>query len=147
MINKDKFFEIKEKYGTFTTWAVWNSENESDTKIIEDNISELHSNWILIGLNISKPVKVWGNFRGGKHDRKLKKAFSNTYILGAYMTDLIKKSEKSSNEIVKAIKQGTLNIKEHVKSFVEEVNFVGVNEKTKFIVFGDTARNLYDEHY
>ena len=59
----------------------------------------------------------------------------------------MQKSEKSSAEIEKAVKQGNLDISEHVKSFVEEVKFVGVNEKTKFIVFGDTARNLYDEYY
>lgn len=147
MITKSKFEEIKKIYGRFSTWAIWDENNESDTEIIENNIDKLHTNWIIIGLNISKPVGVWGNFRGGKHDRKIKTAFSNTNILGSYMTDLIKKSEKSSTEIEKEVKQGNLDISEQVKSFVEEVRFVGVNDKTKFIIFGDTARNLYDEYY
>jgi len=147
MISETKFIEIRERFGEFATWAIWNSENESDTKIIEQNIDELHTKWVLIGLNISKPVKVWGNFRGGKHDRKLKIAFRNTNISGAYMTDLIKKIEKSSSEIEKEIKQGNLNISEQVNNLVEELNLVGVTNKTKFIIFGDTARNLYDEYY
>ncbi len=147
MISKSKFEEIKKSYGTFSTWAIWNDNNEADTEIIEQNISLLHTKWVLIGLNISKPVKVWGNFRGGKHDRKLKAAFGNTNISGAYMTDLIKKSEKSSTKIENDIKQGNLNIAKQVKSFVKELNFVGVNSKTKFIIFGDMARNLYDEYY
>ena len=58
MISKRKFEEIKKKYGEFATWAIWNIENEADTVIIEQNISALHTNWILIGLNISKPVKI-----------------------------------------------------------------------------------------
>lgn len=147
MITKIKLEQIKENYGKFSTWAIWNDKNEADTEIIEKNISLLHTNWVLIGLNISKPVKVWGNFRGGQHDRKLKIAFSNTNISGAYMTDLIKRVEKSSTEIENEIKQGNLNLSEQVNSFVEELNFVGVNAKTKFIVFGDMARNLYDEFY
>src|SRR5690554_5340017 len=106
MITKSKFEEIKKIYGRFSTWAIWDENNESDTEIIENNIDKLHTNWIIIGLNISKPVGVSGNFRGGKHDRKIKTAFSNTNILGSYMTDLIKKSEKSSTEIEKEVKQG-----------------------------------------
>jgi len=147
MITKNKFELIKKIYGQFSSWAIWNVNNEADTEIIEQNISLLHTKWILIGLNISKPVKVWGNFRGGKHDRKIKIAFRNTNISGSYMTDLIKKSEKSSSEIEKEIKQGYLDISEQVKSFVDELNFVGVNDKTKFIIFGNIARNLYDEYY
>jgi len=147
MITKNKIEQIKKKYGRFSTWAIWNDNNESDTEIIEQNIPLLHTKWVLIGLNMSKPVKVWGNFRGGKHDRKIKIAFRNTYFSGAYMTDLIKISKKSSIEIDKGIKQGSLDMSKQVKIFVEELNFVGVNDKTKFIIFGNMARNLYDEYY
>lgn len=147
MISKDKYLNIKNKYGKFASWAIWNSENESNTEIIEQNINKLHCNWVIIGLNISKPVGVWGNFRGGKHDRKIKLAFTNTEISGAYMTDLIKKIEKSSKEIEKEIKTKKFDITKHVKSFVEELKFVGINNNTKFIIFGNTARFIYDEFY
>ena len=56
MITKSKFEEIKKIYGLFSTWAIWDENNQSDTEIIENNIEKLHTNWIIIGLNISKQV-------------------------------------------------------------------------------------------
>ena len=147
MISESKFLEIRNKYGEFASWAIWNTDNESDTKIFDQNIQKLHTNWVLIGLNISKPVRIWGNFRGGKHDRKIKYAFSNTSIFGAYMTDLIKKSEISANKILKGIETGDIDLSIQIITFVEELKCVGVNENTKFIIFGATARTVYDEYY
>ena len=147
MIDRVKFDKIKAKFGEFVSWALWNNEDESDINIIEHNLPLLNVNWILIGLNISKPVRVWGNFRGGKHDRKLKIAFNNSFVRGSYMTDLIKKVEKSSTAIKKELKCDELDISKHVKSFTEELNTIGVNDKTKFIIFGNVARNIYDEYY
>lgn len=147
MIDRVKFDEIKTKFGAFVSWALWNNEDESDINIIEHNLPLLNVNWILIGLNISKPVRVWGNFRGGKHDRKLKIAFNNSFVRGSYMTDLIKKVEKSSTEIEKELRCGELDISKHVKFFTEELELLCVNDKTKFIVFGNVARNIYDEYY
>lgn len=149
MFSKNHYDQIKNKYGQFASWAIWHTKDESDTNIIDQNIHKLHSNWILIGLNISKPITnlMWGNFRGGKHDRKLKIAFNNTDISGAYMTDLIKYEEKNSTEIDILIKNEQLNVSEHIKYFVEELKFVGINEKTKFIIFGGKTRELYDKYY
>ncbi len=147
MICKNKFDDIKKKYGNFSTWAIWNFKDEKDTSIIEQNLSKLHTNWVIIGLNISQPVDSLANFRGGKHDRKLKYAFNNTFISGSYMTDLIKSVEVKSSEILKDIKSSKIDINAQVSYFNEELKFVCVNEETKFIIFGNAAKNIYDNFY
>jgi len=82
-----EYLYLKEKYGNVASWALWNDDNEKDTSIIEENIGLLHSRFVGIGLNISKPVSTWSNFRGGKHDRKLRKTFNNGRLKGFYLTD------------------------------------------------------------
>jgi hypothetical protein len=142
-----EFKAIRDKYGKFSTWAIWDHQFEKDTAIIDENINLLHSKYVLIGLNVSQAVGVWGNFRGGSHDRKIKYAFNSLqHIRGAYMTDLIKIVQTSSTKIATTFNCEHI-IKEHVESFRNELESVKVTSKSKFIIFGSTARELYDEYY
>ncbi len=139
---------IKSQNGKYASWAIWDFENESNTSIIEKNLSQLHSNFILIGLNISKEVGIWENFRGGKHDRKIKYAFNSIpEIKGAYMTDLIKKIEVDSNNIYTDILNKKINLEQNLNHFINELALLKITSKTKFILFGNTARELYDTYY
>jgi len=137
---------IKNKFGNYSSWAVWNYKDEMDISVIEKSL--LHSNYVIVGLNLSSPVDVWCNFRGGKHDRKIKYAFNSVkHIKGAYMTDLIKKVEVKSKNILDDVKSGLINIDQHVFNFNEEMKTLKINSKTKFIIFGDIAREIYDNYY
>jgi hypothetical protein len=148
MYNKAEIERIKEEFGKFSSWAIWDFQNEKNTKVIEENLNLLHSNFVFIGLNISKEIDIWKNFRSGKHDRKLKYAFNSAkQIKGAYMTDLIKKVELNSKNIVSEVKDGRINIESHIKIFKAELEKVKVTPKSKFIIFGSAARDLYDEYY
>lgn len=136
MYSKDKYKELLMKYGDYASWAIWDDNNVRDTSIIEKNIMELHSKYVLLGLNASgNLMSKWSNFHFVRHDRKLRFACNNTELRGSYMTDIFKGvvepkssfiSEKLSDEI----------IQENVELFNQEMKDVNVNDKTIIIVFG-----------
>ena len=64
MYSKAEIEKIKKEFGKFSSWAIWDSQNEKNTSVIEENLQLLHSNFIFLGLNISKEIDIWGNFRG-----------------------------------------------------------------------------------
>lgn len=144
-----KIDNIKNKYGSFSSWAIWNYNDIEDINIIDLNKSLLHNNYVLIGLNISKATTIWGNFhKKGSHDRKLMYAFNSfTIIKGAYMTDLIKYAEVNSKNIVEKIKNKEIDIDKSVTEFVTELRELEISSKTKFIIFGDSAREIYNRYY
>lgn len=148
MFNKVEIEKIKDEFGKFSSWAIWDFQNEKNTTTIENNLELLHSNYVFIGLNISKEVGIWDNFRGGKHDRKIKYAFNTIrHIKGAYMTDLIKKVEVDSTNLLKEIKDGKIDILKQVNILRNELNLIKVTSKSKFIIFGNVAREIYDEYF
>ena len=63
------------------------------------------------------------------------------------MTDLIKSVEVHSIDLLNKIKQGNINIKTQIDTFIRELNLVKVTPKSKFIIFGNIARELYDEYF
>ena len=148
MFNKLEIEKIKNEFGKFSSWAIWDFQNEKNTTIIENNVELLHNNYVFIGLNISKEVGIWENFRGGKHDRKIKYAFNSIiHIKGAYMTDLIKEVEVESTNLLKKINVGTVDILKQVNILRSELNLINVTSKSKFIIFGNVAREIYDEYF
>lgn len=137
MYSKLEFDRLTEKYGKFASWALWDKTDESNTKIIKQNIDLLNSKYVGIGLNISQPVSVWSNFRGGKHDRKLKYAFNDFKYRGFYLTDIFKGIvESKSKVILKQINNNQISINEHLEYFIEEMKAIKINKSTIFIVFG-----------
>lgn len=140
-----EYENLKQKYGNVASWVLWNNDDETDPSIIEENINLLNSRYV--GLNISKPVTTWSNFRGGKHGRKIKRAFINTAIKGFYLTDFFKNIvEKDSSLIEQAIKKNEIDIEVHVEFFIEEMKNVKVNDETVFLTFGNLTYNLFDTY-
>ncbi len=137
MYNLDEYKELTSKYGSVASWAIWNDENLSDTSIIDLNFNELNSKYILLGLNISKPLKdkSWINFHSGKHDRKLKQACNHSILRGSYMTDIFKCIDNPNSADFRRSLTDRV-IRENVDSFIQEMQDVKVNEKSQFIVFG-----------
>jgi len=145
--SKSDFEYLTKKYGKYASWAIWNSEDEKDTKVIFTNKSLLNTKYVGVGLNISNPVKTWGNFRGGKHDRKLKQAFNESTIRGFYLTDIIKgvKDANSSN-VLRKIRNNEINIREQMNFFIEEMCDIQITSKTTFIIFGNAAYYLFNKY-
>lgn len=145
-----EFEELTEKHGAWASWAIWEYEKlrirEKSTDIILSNIEALNVRNVIIGLNISNQVDVWGNFRGGKHDRKLKYAFNDTAIRGAYMTDLFRIEMKESTSLAKKLKIQPELISENVLRFVDEMGDLKITAETRFILMG-TEESILGKYY
>jgi hypothetical protein len=148
MYSLSELEKIRDEFGKFSSWALWNFQNEGDVEIIENNRESLHSNYVIIGLNISKKVETWKNFREGIHDRKVKYAFNSVkHIRGAYMTDLIKEVQVDSSVLLNKINNGEIEVKNHVDHLIKEFQAIKITTNSKFIIFGNVARELYDEYF
>ncbi|WP_316819423.1 hypothetical protein [Pedobacter gandavensis] len=145
-----EFEKLTEKHGAWASWAIWEYEKsrigEKSTDIIYSNIEALNVRNVIIGLNISNGVEVWGNFRGGKHDRKLKYAFNDTAIRGAYMTDLFRIKMKESTSLAKELKINPELIPENVLRFVDEMRDLKITSETRFILMG-TEESVLGKYY
>ena len=120
--------------------------NPKDLSIIERSISDLHTNVVIVGLNISQALADdWLNYHTEGHDRKLRYAFNRSPYRGAYMTDIIKRVEVKSRNIQNEIKFGTLNLDSHLNNFREEMRIVGANKKSLFILLGNLAYDLFNK--
>ncbi len=153
-----EFEELTEKHGAWASWAIWECEKsrirEKSTDIIYLNIEVLNVRNVIIGLNISKEVEVWGNFRGGKHDRKLKYAFNDTAVRGAYMTDLFRIKMKDSTNLAKQLAIKPKLIQGNVLRFVDEMRDLKITAETRFILMGKEDsilgrfyRNEFQKHF
>lgn len=92
MYDIDEYNSLTSKYGSYASWAIWNYEQSTDTAIIDQNFDQLHSKFVLLGLNISRPLtdKPWSNFHDNTHARKIKYACNDTKLRGSYITDIFK---------------------------------------------------------
>ena len=139
-----KLKELAKKYGRWSSWAIWNENNLDDTSIISQQVDKLHTNYVIVALNMSKELSIeWSNFHAckrGCHDGKLRSAFngSNSEVRGAYMTDLLKMIDKNSKNISLILSETSHDdiIKKQKEDFKQELKNVGVTEKSKFILIG-----------
>ncbi|HNO71524.1 MAG TPA: hypothetical protein PKO16_07135 [Bacteroidia bacterium] len=150
--NSSQFQNITEKYGRYGGWAIWDFVRsrvlEASTDCVYSNISLLNSKHIIVGLNVSASINGnWRNFRGGKHDRKLKYAFNDTFLRGSYITDLYKDIiDPDSLSFHNKIKGEKEIIQQHVDSFVQEMSDIGANSETIYIVLG-TEKSVTGNHF
>lgn len=137
---KESELEKLAEHGKWASWAIWeygkSRISEKSIGVILSNIEDLNVRNVVIGLNISKPVELWGNFRGGKHDRKLKYAFNDTAIRGAYMTDLFRIQTEKSTNLAQELRIKQELIPENVLRFVDEMRDLKITPETRFILMG-----------
>jgi hypothetical protein len=147
-VSRVDFELLRQKYGGFASWAIWDPRDKSDESIINRCQHELNARTVMVGLNISAPLTVpWSNFHIGRNDRKLEFAFNESEFRGAYMTDLIKAEvEVSSAELMRRIRNGSINIGPHLAFFRQEMADVGATGESNFILFGSDVKNLFRQH-
>lgn len=140
MYTEIKYEELKKKYGSCSSWAIWNEKDQKDTNVIKQNIKELNTNYVFVGLNIASLLREppWSNFHGGKHDRKLMYACNDTKQLrGSYLTDIFKNLPRSkASEVKKYLKENPKFLEKNVASFKKEMDDIKVNKDTVFVVLG-----------
>lgn len=137
MYDVKKYNDLIAKYGHYSSWAIWNNEDSHDTGIIDKNIDQLHSKYVLLGLNMSRALtrKPWSNFHDNTHSRKIRYACNDTKLRGSYITDIFKDiANPSSGNFFKTISEDV--IKDNVNFFNQEMRDIGINSDTKFVVFG-----------
>lgn len=136
-ISTELFEAIKQEYGCMSSWAIW-----------EEMLPHLmHTNTIFVGYNISKKIMTpFGNFHEGKNDYRIKDAIRGTLFEGSYMTDIIKDfEEKSSNNMQQYLKEHPEFLKENIRSFMNELEFIGAKNPI-LIAFGNNCYTLLKTH-
>lgn len=154
-MNETQYLRLLPKYGDYSSWAIWDHEDEADPTIIESHIEELNANHVFIAYNASRKEgflrdKAWANFRGWKHDRKLKYACNDTNDLrGSYLTDLFKGiKESDSRKVQNYLTDDVVN--KNVSCFLQEIADIGTTKKTVFVVLGvydSDIGKLFREHF
>ena len=148
MYTKKEYNYLKKKYGQYSSWAIWNCDEDKkchiskqrDTALIDTHCRELHTRYVFLGLNIASPLKEapWSNFHGGKNDRKLVYACNNNKKLrGAYLTDIFKGIPTTrATQLERKIKGDPKIIQKHVDLFNKEMADIKVTRDTVFIILG-----------
>ena len=138
-MTKKLFLKIKNQYSKFSSFAIWDKNDIGNIKIIEQNLSRLHSRFVFVGLNASAFVKPFGNFhyihRGGRDGWLAESLGVAPLFRGAYMTDIFK-NDKSPRQ--NDVDMGKKNSVKNIKDFQREVQLVAT-KNTVLIAFGRKA--------
>lgn len=149
MFNISEFNDLTTKYGSFASWAMWDYNNQNDSSIINQYIAQLHSKFILLGLNISQPLinKPWSNFHSGPSNvRKLKYACNDNILRGSYITDIFKGvTEPKSTKIVNILTDRIID--DNVSLFNHEMNDIKINGISQFIIFGKLTAQCFNRYF
>lgn len=150
MYNYKEYEKLKKKYGPYSSWAIWDECNQKDTSVIETNLNELNTNYVFVGLNISRLLREpsWSNFHGGRHDRKLMYACNDTKLRGSYITDIFKDLPKTrASEVKKYLEEHPKFLEENVSSFKKEMVDIEISRDTVFVVLGNDARRYFKKYF
>lgn len=149
MYTKVEYQRLAVKYGGFASWAMWDYQNSKDTAVIDKNFDQLHSKFILLGLNISRPLSnkpPWSNFHDNSHARKIMYACNDTQLYGSYMTDIFKGIvEPISTKIGNNLTDKT--IRENVNYFKQEMVDIKLKDDSQFIIFGELALQYFAKYF
>lgn len=159
MISEQLFQFIKEKYGRFSSWALWKDpdtkakSNIDDLSILDPEknpllFQTLHTDVVMIGLNFSRPVVdsiPFINFHDSyksAQDYKIRYAFRNTFFYGAYMTDVIKGYEcKESGKLKDQLKKQREIVYQNLENLRGELLDVN-HDKPIILAFGEYTFKL-----
>jgi hypothetical protein len=147
-MDRRAFEELEKKYAQHASWAIWDSNDLEDTNVIRQNLADLKTSVVMVALNISRALSgQWRNFHSRDHARKLMYAFNQSPYRGAYMTDLIKAYvEPRSARLQTQLSDGHVGLSPHLETFHKEMNDLGANTHTLFILFGGQVTELFNTH-
>lgn len=166
LVDLEKFESIKSLYGGVASWACWAPQSDMkraksgigdlsifDPKNTNNAISALHTNFVLVGLNISRDDvsdKPWRNFHSNDKnatDYKIRLMLASTKLWGSYMTDIFKDfPEPKSQKVIEYCAKHPVELQAQVSSFHEEIEFVCEN-KPILIAFGNVVFQILTENF
>src|SRR5258708_3338451 len=158
MIDIQQFENIKQKHGSYASWAVWADASEKPKSNMGDVshfnnegvLSLLRNNVVMVGLNISRPVsEPFINFHDPNpraNDFKIRYAFKESSYYGAYMTDIIKFLEEvDSTNVLKYLRERPEIIEKNLETFREEMQDLKAVAPV-ILAFGEDAHKLLSEN-
>jgi hypothetical protein len=155
MVSREKFEEIKEKYGYWSSWALWAEvgdapkSNIGDLSIFEGDefLNNLNTEFVLVGLNIAradieKPLANFHSSLSRAQDYKIRYAVKDTLLCGAYMTDVIKDfNEVDSGKLVTYLKNNKQFELDNIQVFKKEIQDLGA-ENPILVALGDATYDI-----
>jgi hypothetical protein len=162
MISAEVFEAVKREYGNCASWAVWAEvgatpkSNLGDLTVLDPALNPtllhtLHTNFVLLGLNISHPITCsLANFHKDKPTGpayKIRYALKGTPLWGAYMTDVIKNfAEPISGNMLTYIRQHPDFERAQIEKLRAELALVGATHPV-LVAFGQIAHTLLQRHF
>lgn len=160
-ISRERFDALQAKWGAHSSWAVWKtaSPDEKPKAHIGDRsvlnpdtnvelLDVLNPAIVMVGLNASSREgngEPWANFHDADpnaNDFKLRFAFEETWLWGAYMTDaLVNFPETDSRKVLSYTKANPDEVAKQLGRFEEELHDLGATSPL-VIVFGGGAYDL-----
>lgn len=148
MYSKNEYKNLTAKYGSYASWAIWDYKDASNTKIIDENVDQLHSHFVLLGLNISRTLDMssWSNFHDNSYARRLKYACNDNRLRGSYITDIFKDiAEPNAANLKQILTEKKVN--QDLTFFNQEMQDIKANSTTQFIVFGSLAAHFFKKYF
>ena len=159
MVDKAKFCFMKQKYGLWSSWAVWSEakhapkSNVGDLSVFEGEefLKVLNPEVVLVGLNISRgaitqPLANFHDPRPEATDFKIRFALKGTPLWGGYMTDIIKDYDEQDSGKVEAELRKNRDLEESsVIRFREEIADLAPRNPT-IVAFGRAAYSILERN-
>lgn len=161
MVTEAQFQKSIDQFGHFASWAVWAEvgdkpkSNIADLKVLDpiqntDLLNILHGHYILVGLNISRPIeRKLGNFHDPRPmatDFKIRYALKGTKYWGSYMTDVIKDfEEKASGKMMNYLSQNKDFEHQNIQTFLKEIEVLEF-KNPKLIAFGKDSEKILNRN-
>ena len=162
MLSKQKFNLIKKEYGHYASWAVWADgngkpkDNVGEMDILNPDMNSsllqmLNPNVVIVGLNISGRIKTsLANFHSPDSrsmDFKMRYAFKETPLWGAYMTDIIKDFEqKVSGKVMTFLSANKEFEKSNIDTFRKELSDLD-SKSPKLISCGGAVHSILKRNF
>jgi len=168
MIDLARFNLMRERHGSYGSWAVWAQQsgapksNMGDIQILDENVNPkllemLKPNIVMIGLNfsrefISEPFRNFHDSSPVANDFKIRYAFYNTEFWGAYMTDVIKGIvEPSSGQLQRYLRDNPEVVRDNINNLRLELQDLGQSSPLILafghVVYALLMKNLREEDY
>lgn len=166
MISRSRFDLIKANWGTYSSWAVWNSRGSAtavkagmgDLDVLDPDkkpelLASLSPDVVLVGLNAAtRPLssdEAWVNFHDPRpvaNDFKIRHALEGTPYWGAYMTDVfIGLHETDSGKVKTWMRANPDEVQEHLRRFESELSDLGSADPL-LVAFGGMVFDVLQEH-
>ena len=160
MVIQEQFNLLKEKYGHWTSWAIWSEvgdtpkSNVGDLSIFDGDefLKLLNPEIILVGLNISRgdikfPLANFHDARSEATDYKIRYALKDSPLWGGFMTDIIKDfNEKESGKMMSYLRANNAFEEANVETFRQELRDLGSINPT-IVAFGGDAYSILSRNF